>query len=670
MRPRPLIDGLEPRRLLAAGFQIELAYEASVASSVRTVIQQAATRWQQVITGDIADVGAGSWGAAVDDIRITARVKAIDGAGNGVAQARPLYIRNGSHLPIAGEIEIDSADIASQTAAGTLLTIVTHEIGHALGFGTIWSQFGGLTTGLGGSNPLFLGSNALREYRSISGQSSATGVPLENTGSTGTRDAHWRESILKTELMTGFLGAGLNPLSRITIGQFQDLGYTVNYSAADAFSLGTTAGTVTGIVFNDLNKNGVKDATESGLPSATVYADRNWNGAFDSGEPSAAADSSGNYSLKDLAPGTYSIRPLYPTGTIVTAPSSGYHTITVTAGQTVTGRNFGIASNTTTTAGSISGNVFNDANGNGNKDSGEGNLGGVAVFIDANWNNKFDAGEKTTTTDSSGNYTLSNVNAGGYSIRVTPPSGGTVTSPASGYLYVSLTTGQALAGRNFGIRTGSVASGASVSGSVFSDANSNGTKDAGEGGLGGVTVFVDANWNNRLDAGEKTATTDASGNYTLSGLASGGYSIRSVAPSGGTLTSPASGYHYISLAANQALAGRNFGYRTGTTAPAGGTISGFVFKDANRNGQKDGSEAGLSNYIIFIDADYDGVRDANEKFTTSTSTGAYSFTGLAAGGYSVRIVPNGATIVNPSSTFWWITLGSGGSSTGRNYAIA
>jgi hypothetical protein len=38
--------------------------------------------------------------------------------------------------------------------------------------------------------------------------------------------------------MTGFVNAGSNPLSLVTVEQFHDLGYSVNPAAADNFSIG------------------------------------------------------------------------------------------------------------------------------------------------------------------------------------------------------------------------------------------------------------------------------------------------------------------------------------------------------------------------------------------------------------------------------------------------
>ena len=37
--------------------------------------------------------------------------------------------------------------------------------------------------------------------------------------------------------MTGFLGAAPNPVSRLTIAAMQDMGYQVNFGAADTFGL-------------------------------------------------------------------------------------------------------------------------------------------------------------------------------------------------------------------------------------------------------------------------------------------------------------------------------------------------------------------------------------------------------------------------------------------------
>jgi hypothetical protein len=65
--------------------------------------------------------------------------------------------------------------------------------------------------------------------------SSSSGVPVEADAGAGTNLTHWRESALSIEQMTGFTEAPdvIEPISRITVAQFADLGYSVDSIAAD-----------------------------------------------------------------------------------------------------------------------------------------------------------------------------------------------------------------------------------------------------------------------------------------------------------------------------------------------------------------------------------------------------------------------------------------------------
>ena len=87
-------------------------------------------------------------------------------------------------------------------------------------------------TGDGEDCPYKLDSSATREYQAISGCSDS--VPTENGGGEGTKCGHFDEACLQHELMTGFASGGL-PMSRITVGTLEDLGYEVDYSKADLF---------------------------------------------------------------------------------------------------------------------------------------------------------------------------------------------------------------------------------------------------------------------------------------------------------------------------------------------------------------------------------------------------------------------------------------------------
>jgi hypothetical protein len=94
-------------------------------------------------------------------------------------------------------------------------------------------------TGAGSNDPYFHGPAARAAWRVAAVNLGFSGniVPVENSGGPGTRDSHWRESVARNELMTGFLNNGDNPLSIFTIASLRDMGYVVNDAVADEFAL-------------------------------------------------------------------------------------------------------------------------------------------------------------------------------------------------------------------------------------------------------------------------------------------------------------------------------------------------------------------------------------------------------------------------------------------------
>jgi len=193
--------------------------------------QAAATRWEQVITGDLPDVINAQYGY-IDDLMINATVAPIDGVGHVLGSAGPDYIRSSSGLPTHGNMKFDTADITSMTQNGTFFSVVLHEMGHVLGLGSMWSYFG-----LSDDSGHYFGANALAAYRAMSGNPSATYVPLETGGGAGTAGSHWSEAIFGNELMTGYISGVPDPLSSLTIAALKDLGYTVNMAQAEAYTM-------------------------------------------------------------------------------------------------------------------------------------------------------------------------------------------------------------------------------------------------------------------------------------------------------------------------------------------------------------------------------------------------------------------------------------------------
>jgi hypothetical protein len=137
-------------------------------------------------------------------------------------------------------MKFDSADLALLAGSGNLQEVITHEMLHVLGFGSFWgSTDKNLVVNPSTANAAYTGASGIAGCKAIGGNiTCASSVPVEGTqGGDGTVNSHWRESTFGKELMTGFLNSGINPLSVMTIRSLEDLGYTVNPAAADAFTI-------------------------------------------------------------------------------------------------------------------------------------------------------------------------------------------------------------------------------------------------------------------------------------------------------------------------------------------------------------------------------------------------------------------------------------------------
>lgn len=235
---------IEPQATTADPYNITLNFAPGSDSRVVTAMQAAAARWQGIIIQGLpsasVNIPANTCGSnaayvgTVDDILIFTGSKAIDGPGGILAQSGPCSVRSASGLTVYSTLVFDSADVGS--FATQLTAIATHELGHSLGIGSLWKRKG-LTSGSGTTDPRYVGTNGKREYLSLGGQ--LVTVPEENQGGAGTAEAHWREKTFNNELMTGYLNSGSNPLSRLSIAGLQDLGYSVDYTKADAYSSAT-----------------------------------------------------------------------------------------------------------------------------------------------------------------------------------------------------------------------------------------------------------------------------------------------------------------------------------------------------------------------------------------------------------------------------------------------
>jgi hypothetical protein len=236
---------------------------------------EAAGRIRAAVVGDVPDVNipalTGNAGFAlsqcgvtggvvlnevVDDVVIYATVTPIDGPGKILASAGPCIVRLASgaqcvpagsqcnSFSIIGVMRFDADDIAGLTSTNRLNGVVLHEMMHVVGVGTNWNGRS-LLSGRATVDPRFVGQLGIQGCNDGGGAvTCATGIPVENSGGAGTADAHWRESVFDSELMTGFSEApGVPvPMSVMTIQSLADEGYTVNVLAADPYTIPVSAG--------------------------------------------------------------------------------------------------------------------------------------------------------------------------------------------------------------------------------------------------------------------------------------------------------------------------------------------------------------------------------------------------------------------------------------------
>ena len=236
-------------------FRIEVVFVESASrggynTSQKALFHKAAARWMSIITGDIPDSDFSDrpidrWDDllearifvddTVDDLRIFVGIGDIDGARGTLGRGGTRIVRRnrnqGTLVTKIGAIAIDKDDLEWMSET-LLLGVIMHEMGHVLGFGTLWET---LDLVRGERDVYFTGPRAIRAFDDAGGLNySGPKVPAESDSS------HWRGSVFGEELMTASFRtdlAGSVALSRITIQSLADHGYQVDVGQADEYRL-------------------------------------------------------------------------------------------------------------------------------------------------------------------------------------------------------------------------------------------------------------------------------------------------------------------------------------------------------------------------------------------------------------------------------------------------
>ncbi len=413
---------------------------------------------------------------------------------------------------------------------------------------------------------------------------------------------------------------------------------------------------IAGLVFIDTNRDMVLQPGETGrVPNVTIRLVQGADCTAGTTLRTTTTAADGTYSFGNVvAYQNYLVCETAPTGYGASSANGvpgNVIPISNLSGAS-TGDNFGVV------LGSIAGSVYQDSGpganyNNGVRDTGEVGVAGVPVTLsgtDANGN----VVSMSVTTDASGNYLFDQIvsaNAAGYTVTkgAIPPAAGTFVdgkdtagTSAGSNAVQNVLSGIALApgGQATGYLFGELPI-APISGSVYIDLNRNNAMDGTptDGRLPGVTVTLHTGPSCSGPVFANT-TTDASGNYSISGAPTGqtytlcetqppGYGTGAANPgTNGTAVGTTS--ITISALASAGSASNNFGVRAGS-------VSGQVYLDANDDGVKQPAEVGISGATVTLSGT-DVTGAAVNRITTTDSTGAWRFDGVLAAnasGYTV-----------------------------------
>jgi prepilin-type N-terminal cleavage/methylation domain-containing protein len=258
----------------------------------------------------------------------------------------------------------------------------------------------------------------------------------------------------------------------------------------------------------------------------------------------------------------------------------------------------------------VDGYVFDDQNRDRSRDTGEPGIPNVLITL----------GGHSTFTNATG-YFLLRVHAGTYTLRHKPTAGyDNFTSPDSFVVTLPNPTTRSFADI--------AKSGGWVKMHAFHDLDTGGDYDAGEPAIQGIKYTM-------LSSGE-VAYSDANGEARLF-APTGAYSVAASPPDSLVTTTP-------NPVSGTMASGDSARFDTGLRITSTGSVSGKVYRDANRNGTFDGIDSGIQGVYVGV-----------------TSDGGASFVGYAytdaSGDYTITAPTNDPPKTKPYSIFCIVPSG-------------
>ncbi len=389
------------------------------------------------------------------------------------------------------------------------------------------------------------------------------------------------------------------------------------------YKCGQQLAKISGYVFVDANKNGVKDSGESVLSNVVIKL-------YDKDGiilGTTTTNPSGYYEFPGLIPGIYTVEEIDPDLYRSTTPN--YINLNLSAGQHSQNNNFGDI-----LSADICGIVFNDSNSDGIKQPSESGIEGVLIELFEIPSGNFVA---SVITGVNGEYCFPYLIPGTYKIKENDLPGYISTTPNE--INLTVNQGDKSYNNNFGDKVHEIHKG-SIGDFVWNDLNKNGIQDHGEPGIANVIVKLYDCSNNWI----KEIFTDASGYYKFDSLDPGSYQILVQLPNGfafspfkqGSDDSKDSDIDPITWKSPciNLLSGQNItSIDAGIYALPTCSIGDKVWNDLNKNGIQEPGEPGVPNIKVkLIDCSNGQILNT----TTTNTNGNYLFTNVVSGSYKLK----------------------------------
>ena len=240
-------------------FDIQVVADTSLTTGQRDAVRAGVERWAQVIVNDLPDLRFEQGhmptnhcrfiegleiapGETVDDVLLSFMVLDVSRV---LLTSILCNWRDITNEPFLVNITMSSGLLATLDDPA-LSSLIAHHTGHLLGFGWRW---GALLRNPSrhhgdGADTHFPDRSSVAAFDAAGGGAWAEGskVPVENFDYPRLGDHHWRGDVLQDEIMSGWNhGASLSsnspPLSAITVLSMVALGYDVDVSKADPYTV-------------------------------------------------------------------------------------------------------------------------------------------------------------------------------------------------------------------------------------------------------------------------------------------------------------------------------------------------------------------------------------------------------------------------------------------------